>query len=348
MTVAVKQVDVDVHVAPQALEQLLEHMDDYWADYVANGELHLSPGMNGMYPPVAFEPSGDEDGKPTPIPASLEQLRAGLGDDRTAILNCLIPFDTTHNVYYEAALCKGVNDWVRAEFLDRDPNLRASLLIPSQDPEAAIDEIARLGPHPGFVQALLPVRTDMPWGNKRFHSLHQAIAKAGLVMGLHAWGRVGNAPTPSGFTTSYLEDYLHNSQTIAQAQLTSLVSEGAFEHTPDLRVAILECGSTWLPFLLWRFDKDWKAVWREVPWVRERPSAYVLRSMRFSTAPAQLPTAAADLARIPELMPVADLLMYASDYPHRHGGTVDPLLALLDDEARERILATNAIELYSL
>ena len=57
-----KQVDVDVHVAPQTLEPLLEHMDDYWADYVANGELHLSPSMNGMYPPVAFEPSGDEDG----------------------------------------------------------------------------------------------------------------------------------------------------------------------------------------------------------------------------------------------------------------------------------------------
>jgi len=89
-------------------------------------------------------------------------------------------------------------------------------------------------------------------------------------------------------------------------------------------------------------------VWREVPWVKERPSAYVLRSMRFSTAPAALPADPAVLARIPDLMPVADLLMYASDHPHRHGGTVEPLLDLLGEDARQAILSGNASSLYAL
>jgi predicted TIM-barrel fold metal-dependent hydrolase len=237
---------------------------------------------------------------------------------------------------------------VRTQFLERDPALRASLALPTLDVDAAVEEVQRLGSHPGFVQGLLPVRTETPWGNKRFHPLHDALAKAGLVLGLHAWGRVANAATSSGFTQSYLEDYLHNSQTVAQGHVTSLVSEGVFERTPDLKVAFLECGFTWLPFMLWRFDKDWKGVWREVPWVKERPSNYVLRSMRFATAPAQLPTDPTALARLPELMPVADLLLWASDHPHRHGGTVDPLLELLDDEARERILSGNATALYGL
>jgi len=347
MTVATRVIDVDVHVGPGSVEPLLRHMDPYWADYVANAELRLSPTMNGTYPPVAFRP-GAEEGTVTPVPASLEELREGLGDDRTAILNCIVQFDTSHNVYYEAALCGGVNDWVRTEFLERDPNLRASLALPSLDPEAAIAEVERLGSHPGFVQALLPVRTETPWGNKRFHALHDAIAAHGLVLGLHAWGRVGNAPTSSGFTHSYLEDYLANSQIIVQAHVTSLVSEGVFERTPDLKVAFLECGFSWLPFLLWRFDKDWKGVWREVPWVKERPSNYVLRSMRFSTAPAQLPEDPTVLARLPDLMPVGDLLMYASDHPHRHGGTVEPLLDVVGSEAREAILAGNAAQLYRL
>ena len=56
MTVATQVVDVDVHVAPQTVEPLLAHMEPYWADYVANAELRLSPTMNGMYPPVAFLP----------------------------------------------------------------------------------------------------------------------------------------------------------------------------------------------------------------------------------------------------------------------------------------------------
>ena len=347
MTVATQVVDVDVHVAPQTVEPLLSHMEPYWADYVANAELRLSPTMNGLYPPVAFL-AGEEEGTVQPVPATLDELRAGLGDDRMAVLNCVTPFDSSHNVYYEAALCSGVNDWLRTEFLERDPRLRASLLVPTLDPDAAVEEIERLGSHPGFVQILLPIRTEAPWGNKRFHRLHDAAVKHGLVLGLHAWGRVGNAPTTSGFTTSYLEDYATNSQIVAQAHVTSLVSEGCFERTPELRVAMLECGFTWLPFLLWRFDKDWKGVWREVPWVKERPSAYVLRGMRFSTAPAALPADPAVLARLPDLMPVADLLMYASDHPHRHGGTVEPLLEVLGEDARQAILSGNASSLYGL
>jgi predicted TIM-barrel fold metal-dependent hydrolase len=347
MTVATKVVDADVHVAPVSVEPLLQHMDGYWADYVANAELRLSPTMNGMYPPTAFLP-GEEEGTVLPVPASLDELRAGLGDDRAAVLNCVVGFDSSHNVYYEAALCGGINDWVRTEFLERDPSLRASLVVSSLDPDAAVEEIERLGSHPGFVQVLLPVRTETPWGNKRFHRLHDAAVRHGLVLGLHAWGRVGNAPTSSGFTTSYLEDYVHNSQTVVQAHVTSLVSEGCFERTPDLRVAVLECGFTWLPFLLWRFDKDWKGIWREVPWVKERPSSYVLRSMRFSTAPAQLPEDPAVLARISDLMPVGDLLLYASDHPHRHGGGIEPLLDIVGEDAREAILSGNATKLYGL
>ena len=96
-------VDCDVHVAPQTLEPLLAHMDDYWADYVANSELRLSPSMNGTYPPVAFLAS---------MPASVEELRADVRG--TAVLNCIATFDTSHNAYYETALCGGVNDWLRS------------------------------------------------------------------------------------------------------------------------------------------------------------------------------------------------------------------------------------------
>jgi uncharacterized protein len=347
MSVATQVVDADVHVAPLSVEPLLEHMEPYWADYVGNAELRLSPTMNGMYPPVSFRP-GAEEGTVVPVPSSLEELRAGLGDDRVAVLQCITSFDVSRNVHYEAALCSGVNDWVRTQFLDRDPNLRASLVVPTLDVAAAVAEVQRLGSHPGFVQALLPVRTETPWGNPRFHPLHDALVEAGLVLGLHAWGRVGNAATVSGFTTSYLEDYLHNSQTVAQAHVSSLVSEGVLERTPDLKVAFLECGFSWLPFMLWRFDKDWKGVWREVPWVKERPSSYVLRSMRFSTAPAQLPSDPETLRRLAAMAPLGDLLLWASDHPHRHGGGIEALLDVLDDDARRRILHGNAAELYGL
>ena len=58
---------------------------------------------------------------------------------------------------------------------------------------------------------------------------------------------------------------------IFEAQLTSLIAEGAFERFPELRVVLLESGFGWLPPLLWRLDKEWKGLRREIPWVKHAP-----------------------------------------------------------------------------
>ena len=190
------------------------------------------------------------------------------------MLNCLTGFETHRNPYYAAAVASAINDWMREEMLSRDDRLRASLVVSTVSTEDAVAEIERAGDDPRFVQVLLPVRSDLPWGQKSNHPIFAAAREHSMHVGLHAWGRAGKAATPSGFTTTYLEDYVGN-QPIAQAQVLSFVSEGVFERFPDLRVVLSECGFAWLPSLLWRFDKDWKGVWREVPWVKHRPSEYV-------------------------------------------------------------------------
>ncbi len=266
-------IDCDVHCAPASIDAVVPYMDDYWRDYVANAGMYLSPTLSGTYPEAV---------SPAP-PSGVEALREEVLDPRGlshAVLTCTSAFDISRNPYYEAALCRAINDWLRAEWLACDERLRASMVVPTLDPEAAVEEIERVGSDPGFVAVLLPIRVDARWGTKRFHPLHEAIAARDLVLALHAWGRIGAAPTASGSTHSYFEDYLANSQLIAQAQVMSLVAEGVFERVPSLRVALLECGFSWVPPMLWRFDKDWKAVWREVPWLKARPSEYVRRHFR--------------------------------------------------------------------
>ena len=51
---------------------------------------------------------------------------------------------------------------------------------------------------------------------------------------------------------------------VFQSQLTSLISEGTFAEFPELRVTMVEGGWTWLPSLMWRLDKNWKALRREI------------------------------------------------------------------------------------
>jgi predicted TIM-barrel fold metal-dependent hydrolase len=339
---AVDTVDTDVHYAPSSLDELTPYLDPYWRTYIRDGGVALSPTQGGAYPPPAM--LCDE-------PRSVEDLRTGLLDPtgvRAAVLNCTASFHCNRNPYFEAALTRAINEWLINEWLARDPRLRASMVVPTLDTEAAVAEIERIGERPGIVQVLLPVRADSPWGNRRHRPILRAAAQRGLVVGLHAWGRIGNAPTPSGMTHSYLEDYLANSQIIAQAQVTSLVTEGVFSELPELRVALLECGCTWLPTLLWRFDKDWKGVWREVPWLDGRPSEIVRRHFRLTTAPTHLPRDPEQARQAVELLDAGAMLMYASDHPHNHGDGARRLLDVLTDSERSAVVAGNATEWYAL
>jgi predicted TIM-barrel fold metal-dependent hydrolase len=344
-------VDCDVHCAPASMAQLEPYLDEYWRDYVDGSGIRIN-GLPVSYPPGAPTTARDDAraaGGASTVPSTydelLERYLAGAPVEH-AILNCLTLFEAHRHPYYVAALARSINDWLRDEWLARDERLRASMVVPMNDTDDAIAEIERVGSDPRFVQVLLPVRADVPWGNKRFHRLYEVAAAHGLAIGLHAWGRAVSAPTPNGLTFTYLEDYVSN-QLIAQSHVLSLVSEGVFERVPDLRVSISECGFAWLPPLLWRFDKDWKGLWREVPWVKKEPSAYVREHVRATTAPAHLPPDAAQVAELVEMVG-SDWLLYASDYPHDHGASGELLFEVLDDDRAAAVRRGNARAFYGL
>jgi uncharacterized protein len=119
-------IDVDVHVAPAAIDALAVHMDDYWRDYLANAGMRLSPNLSGSYPSDAAAAPGELD-------ALREQVLDPWGLSH-AVLTCMTAFDASRNGYYEAALCGAINDWLRTEWLERDERLRAYLTIPTLDP----------------------------------------------------------------------------------------------------------------------------------------------------------------------------------------------------------------------
>jgi uncharacterized protein len=332
-------IDCDVHCAPDSVDALFPYLTDYWRQYITEAGIRLN-GLAAAYP----------SGVSAPAPSRYDALADAVlatGEARFVVLNCLTGFETHRNPYFSAAVASAVNDWMREEILARDARLRASMVVSAVSTDDAVSEIERVGEDPSFVQVLLPMRSDLPWGNKNHHALFAAAAERSLQIGLHAWGRAGKAPTPSGFTTTYLEDYVGN-QPIAQAQVLGLVSEGVFERFPSLRVAVIECGFAWLAPLLWRFDKDWKGVWREVPWVKRRPSEYVREHFRFTTAPAHLPSDPLVLDQLLEMLDGSGLLMYASDYPHEHRGGLPALLDRLSEEQRRDVLWGTAAELYGL
>jgi predicted TIM-barrel fold metal-dependent hydrolase len=336
-------VDCDVHCAPESYVSLYPYLSDYWREYIEEAGVRMT-GLAHAYPAGAPTTGGM-------APASYDELRERAlepSEARYAVLNCLTGFEPHRNPYFSAAVASALNDWVREEFLARDESLRASLVVSTISTEDAVAEIERVGDDPRFVQVFLPVRSDLPWGNKNNHPIFAAACERSLQVGLHAWGRAGKAPTPSGFTTTYLEDYVAN-QAIAQAQLLSFVTEGVFNRFPELKVVLIECGFAWLPPLLWRLDKDWRGVWREVPWLDRLPSEYVTNHIRATTAPAHLPQNDGEaVSQLLEMMDAGALLTYASDYPHEHGDGFAALLDQLGEDEQAAVMGGNAAALYGL
>ena len=246
------------------------------------------------------------------------------------------------------ALSSAVNDWQIAEWLDKEPRLRGSIVVPSQLPSAAAREIDRVGGHPGFVQVLLPARAQHPYGNRLFHPLWEAITRNDLVAGIHFGGAPGNPPTPSGWPSFFFEEYVGMAQVFA-SQLTSMVSEGVFDQFPSMRVALLEAGFTWLPAHMWRFDKEWRNLRRLVPWVKRPPSEYIREHVRVTVQPLDAPRDAQSLLQVIDQLGSEDMLLYASDYPHQHAAEPESaLLRHLPAPLAQKIRGDNARAWYRL
>jgi predicted TIM-barrel fold metal-dependent hydrolase len=225
-----------------------------------------------------------------------------------AIVNPIAAIEALHSDDLTAALARGLNGWLRAQWLDRDPRLRGAITLP-QNPDQAVAEIERLAGDRRFVQVLMPVRGEQPLGRRTNWPIYDACARHGLVLAIRPGGNLGSAPTPVGWPAHLVEDLASQGQAF-QSQLMSLVLEGVFSRLPDLRVVLIGSGVSWLPAWGWRLDKGWKGVRREVPWVDRPPSQVVRERVRLTVRPFDAPPEA-----FPEVIAQLgseDMLLYAS------------------------------------
>jgi hypothetical protein len=343
-------IDCDIHNEVPRIEALFPYLPEHWREHITQS-LFKGP-VDHIYPPkspVAARPgSVPESG---PAGSDLDLLRSQALDEPGAeigILTCAYSIDSLHHPDAAIALAAAVNDWQVAEWLDQEPRLRASIVVPIQHPELAAREIDRVASHPGFVQVLLPARTMLPLGNRIYQPLWAAIARHDLVAGIHFGGVPGNPPTPSGWPSYFIEEYAAMAQVFA-TQVTSIISEGVLALHPNLRITLLESGFTWIPPHMWRFDKEWKNLRRLVPWVKRAPSEYMREHMRVTIQPLDAPPTTTQLLNIVDQLGSDEMLMFASDYPHVHvSSPQEALLPLLDEGLAGKIRAENARAWYRL
>ena len=344
-------IDCDIHNELPGLETLYPYLPDHWYDYCSESAF-VGPDAND-YPsgaPTSARPGTipSSGGPPGSDLALLREQALDAWEVEYGILTCAYRVQSVHNEDLAASLASAVNDWQIEHWLEPEPRLRASLVVPSQNPELAAKEIERLGNHPGFVQVMLPVRSQAPYGNRRYHPIYAAAVRHDLVIGIHFGGAPGHPPTSTGWPSTYLEEYAGMSQ-VFQAQVLSLIAEGAFDQFPDLRVALIEGGFTWMPALMWRLDKEWRGLRHNTPWVKRLPSAYIREHMRLTLQPIDSPPNPKQLLQIIGQLDSDELLMFSTDYPHWHFDTPEAAFpARLPVSLARKILSENARTFYRL
>jgi predicted TIM-barrel fold metal-dependent hydrolase len=293
----------------------------------------------------AWPPAGGPPGSDLPF------LRAQLLDQwqiDVGVLNCLHDGICEQNPDYAAALARAVNDWQLAAWLEPEPRLRASIVVPMEHPDLAAAEIDRLGEDRRFVQVLLLVRSAAPCGRRRYWPIYAAAARHNLPVALHFGGRGGNPITASGWPSYYIEDHTGMAQ-IFQAQAVSLVCEGVFARFPSLRVILMEGGFAWMPALMWRLDRSWKHLGAETPWLERPPSAIMREHLYLTTQPMEEPEQAAHLLQVIAALGSDQMLLFATDYPHWDFDAPSQAFPVtLPRDLERKIMGENACSLYVL
>ena len=343
-------VDCDLHPAPPSAKALLPYLSNYWRDQIVDRHIDRLSFTLTSYPPNSplsarpdwRTPSGEPGG-------DLDMIRRQALEpfgSRFAICNVLHGAVALFNEDMAAAFCSAVNDWAAKELLDREPRLRASILIPAHNSAAATAEIERVAADHRFVQVLLLVMGDMLLGRRMYWPIYEAAEKHKLAIGIHAGSTYRHAPMAAGWPAHRVEDYIAQSAAF-ESQLLSFLAEGVFQKFTSLRLVLSESGFTWLPNLLWRTSPSWRGMRPEVPWIDRTPAEIIREHVRVTLQPADVPKGdSATLKKTMEHIGSDHMLLFSTDYPHWQFDGDDVLPDGLPDAAVKRILIDNPLETY--
>src|SRR5215207_7206772 len=245
-------VDCDIHVGYHSLPDLLPHLDS------ATAELVLESGTNGLGMPSYpwYHPQGwlrgdtyDRDATAEGaqlVGQTLERVRDAVLDPFDVTVGILTPdeaaaFAILPNPLLAAALCRGYNDWLLAEWLEREPRLRGLLVVTPQHPEAAAAEIRRLGEREEIAGVFLPGAARIPYGNPVHDPIWRACDDLGLPVAVHThFEGVGIAgPVTGAGMPDFYTEYHALTGAAMFGHFASILCHGIFERFPRTRVMFI-------------------------------------------------------------------------------------------------------------
>ncbi len=337
-------IDCDIHPHATSEMPLMPHIAEDFRQAVAQGQAS-QPGQGYANPFGVQRRDATIDGPQDVIDNLLERYGIVYGVLQPPGLNISL----AANIDVGCAVARAWNEWQIEHWLNYDARFLGSICVNMNDPVQAAKEIRRAAQHPQMVQVIVTGESTMLYGHRHYFPIYEACTEMGIAFALHPGNEGARTPsTPIGAPSSYFE--WHSTIPLTyMAQLASLVCEGVFEKFPTLKAVFVEAGFGWLPHLMWRMDKNFKALRSTTPWLKHLPSEYILEHVRVTTQPMEEPRKPEHLLQIFDMIEAHRTVCFASDYPHWDFD--DPRRVFpprMEKALKERIFYSNAAELYDL
>src|ERR1043165_2438467 len=178
---AATRIDCDIHPAvggPRTT--LLPYLNDHWKEQVVSRAID-GLDLNSYPPNMPFSGRADwrpvhgnsGSGKPGSELAMVQRGPFGQLGASHAICNVVYGAQAVFDSYMAAGFCKAINDWIAAEWLSKDKRLRASIVVPIQAPDLALEEIERRASDNRFVSILLLSQGETLLGRRHHWPIYQ-------------------------------------------------------------------------------------------------------------------------------------------------------------------------------
>ena len=340
-------VDTDIHLTVPE-EDLAEYADKPHSDYLQAPLVQLkSPGWD----PTA---GGKIESRELRSP---EQVETDLVDDFQVdhpILNSFRNLSRLSQVETAVHLQSAANDHLLDTYLD-DYEYKGLASVQTQKPDEAAEEIDRMASEDSIVGVFLTTTgPSPPLGDPSYDVMYKAMEDHDLTPVFHGATNSGfdvGFPKQNAEFRKFVEAHVNAHLWSQTMTLTSTLAHGLLVKFPDLDFVFLESGISWIPYMMFRLNKEFAMRSNEVALLEKRPEEYIRERYYFASQPLGEPMNADHIRQMIEIIGT-DSLLFASDYPHwdfDHPSALnDHLQDTFSAAERAEILHENANEVFGL
>ncbi|HEX9272406.1 MAG TPA: amidohydrolase family protein [Candidatus Binatia bacterium] len=285
------------------------------------------------------------------VKSRLEQLDRENTAVQVIYPTMFLSYPITYDRDLAVAMMRAYNSWI-ADLTSQAPDrLKWATLVDPVDPRASVDEIKRTKKMGSVAVMLLGVTGDIRIDDPPMEPIWAAANEVGLPVAVHtghSFRALGN-----------VNDTHHDKTAISfwltvQFAFQRVISKGIADRYPNLRIAFLEAGCSWVPSLVERITdysgfpgaragEDFRRGYN----AKHLPKEYIARGQiyfGFEVDEKLLPFAIEEFGN--------ECWLYGSDIPHgdRLYGAVDVFLQRKDisEESKRKLFVDNNARFYGL